>query len=208
MLRDKIYNSLADHFRENFWIYVVTLLFIFIGIVLGIYSVKYINSVHSNELLNYFNNFINHIGNNNIEYKTVFYQILKNNIPTIFIIWFLGMTLVGLPGILIIDILKGYTFGFTISFLINSNGIKGLWMVLLALVPQNIIYISCILVASVLAMDFSLNFVKERVNKTFGQGLGMRILYYSLSFIFITSVMFVGFFMETYVTPSIMKILF
>ncbi|BDR72738.1 stage II sporulation protein M [Clostridium tetani] len=208
MLRDKIYNSLADHFRENFWIYVVTLLFIFIGIVLGIYSVKYINSVHSNELLNYFNNFINHIGNNNIEYKIVFYQILKNNIPTIFIIWFLGMTLVGLPGILIIDILKGYTFGFTISFLINSNDIKGLWMVLLALIPQNIIYISCILVASVLAMDFSLNFVKERVNKTFGQGLGVRILYYSLSFIFIISVMFVGFFMETYVTPSIMKILF
>lgn len=208
MLRDKIYNSLADHFRENVWIYVVTLLFMFIGIVLGIYSVKYINSVHSNELLSYFNNFMNYIGNNNIEYKSVFYQILKNNIPTILIIWFLGMTLVGLPGILIMDILKGYTFGFTISFLINSNGIKGLWIVLLTLIPQNIIYISCILVASVLAMDFSLNFIKERMNKTFGKGLGVRILYYSLSFLFIVSIMFVGFFIETYLTPNIMKILF
>lgn len=208
MLRDKIYNSLADHFHDNFWIYVVTLLFVFIGIVLGIYSVKYINSVHSNELLSYFNNFINYIGNNNIEYKTVFYETVKNNIPTICIIWFLGMTLVGLPGILIIDILKGYTFGFAISFLIKSNGLKGLWMGLLVLVPQNIIYISCILIASVLAMDFSLNFIKERVNKTINQGLGVRLLYYSLSFIFIISLMFVGFFVESYVTPNVMKILF
>lgn len=208
MLRDKIYNSLADHFHDNFWIYVVTLLFVFIGIVLGIYSVKYINSVHSNELLSYFNNFIKYIGNNNIEYKTVFYETVKNNIPTICIIWFLGMTLVGLPGILIIDILKGYTFGFAISFLIKSNGLKGLWMGLLVLVPQNIIYISCVLIASVLAMDFSLNFIRERVNKTINQGLGMRLLYYSLSFIFIISLMFVGFFVESYITPNVMKILF
>lgn len=207
MFKNNLAGNFNEHFQSNFWLYIVSLLFIFTGMVLGIYSVKYIGNVYKNDLLSYINNFIDYLSNKDINYREVFFHTIKNNIPFIIIIWFLGMTMIGMPIILLIDLIKGYTLGFTISFMIGNVGIKGLFIALLGVMPQNIIYVPCILLSSVLAMNFSLSFIKEKMQKKFISGVWTRLLYYSLPFIFIGALMFMGFIIEAYATPNILKIL-
>lgn len=206
MSKKTLIGNFNEHIQDNFWLYIISLLCIFTGIVLGIYRVKYLGDTYKNDLLSYINSFMDYMKNKNVNYNTVLMTTIKNNIPFIAIIWFLGMTMIGIPIILIIDLIKGYTLGFTISIMINSIGTKGLWIAMLGVIPQNIVYVPCLLLSSVLAMGFSLNFLRERMGKRFSNGIWMRILSYSLSFLFIVVIMSLGFILEAYGTPNVLKI--
>lgn len=206
MLKKDFSVNFNEHIQNNFLLYIISLLCIFTGIVLGIYKVKYLGDTYKNELLSYINSFTDYLINKNIDYKNVLMATIKNNVPFIVLIWFLGMTMIGIPIILIVDIIKGYILGFAISIMINSIGTKGLWIALLGIIPQNVIYIPCLVLSSVLAMEFSINFLSERIGKRFTKGLGVRIFSYSVSFLFIIIVMSIGFIFEAYGTPNILKI--
>lgn len=198
--------NLGNHVQENFWLYVISLLCIFTGIVLGIYSVKYMANGDRSDLVNYLSNFSQNITQGNFKYNSILLDVIKNNIPFIIAIWFLGLTMVGIPIILLIDLVKGFTVGFTLSFMINGFGVKGIGVAALGVVPQNLIYIPCILIASVLSMEFSVNLLKEKMNKRYNGSLWVKLATYSFYFAVITIVMFLGFALETYGSPSLVKL--
>lgn len=193
------------HLEDNFWLYIISLLCVFTGIVLGIYAVKYMGSFDNENLLSYLSNFTENIAKINFKYKNMFVDILKNNFPLIITIWFLGLTMIGIPIILIIDVIKGFTIGFTVSFVIRSFGAKGIGIVLLGILPQNIIYIPCIMLSSVIAMEFSLNILRDRINRQWVGGIWIKIASYSIVFIMVFAVMCAGFLLETLVTPNLIK---
>lgn len=205
MSENKMVNIINKHIQNNFWLYIISLLCICTGIVLGIYSVRYMGSFEKSDLLSYLKNFNSSIGSGNINYKSIFIETIKSNISVLAAVWFLGLTMIGIPVILIIDIIKGFTIGFTISFIINGMGIKGMWFSLLGVLPQNIIYIPCMIFASVLAMEFSLTILKDKTNKQWVSNIWIRITSYSFSFILLLAVMFIGFCMEAYITPNMIK---
>jgi stage II sporulation protein M len=113
--------------------------------------------------------------------------------------------MVGLPIILIIDVMKGFTLGFALSFLIKVFGTKGISIALLGLLPQNIIYIACILFSSVIAMEFSLSFLKDKISNKWTTSIWMKLASYSFVFGAVFIVMCFGFLFETYITPNLVK---
>lgn len=205
MSENKILGVVNKHVQNNFWLYVVSLLCVCTGIVLGIYSVRYMGGFEKNDLLSYLNNFSTTINSQGVNYQSVFIETVKSNIPILAAVWFLGLTMIGIPVILIIDIIKGFTIGFTMSFVISGMGIKGMWFSLLGVLPQNIIYVPCIIFTSVLAMEFSLMIFKDRNNRQWTSSIWVKVTSYSLSFVLVSIVMFLGFFMETYITPNMIK---
>lgn len=207
MSENKVLSIINEHIQNNFWLYVISLLCICTGIVLGIYSVRYMGNFEKSDLLSYLKNFNSTISSGNINYKSIFIQTIKSNISILFTVWFLGLTMVGIPIILIIDIIKGFTIGFTISFVINGMGIKGIWFSLLGVLPQNIIYIPCVIFASVLAMEFSLMILKDKTSKHWSSSIWLRVTSYSFSFMLVITTMFLGFLMEVYVTPNMIKMI-
>lgn len=205
MSENKVLALINKHVQNNFWLYVVSLLCVCTGIVMGIYSVKYMGGFEKSDLLSYLKNFGTAINSGGINYKSIFIETAKSNIPILLIVWFLGLTMIGIPVILIIDIIKGFTIGFSISFIINGMGIKGMWFSLLGVLPQNIIYVPCIIFASVLAMEFSLTILRDKANRQWTSNIWVRVTSYSISFMIVTAFMFVGFFMESYITPNMIK---
>jgi stage II sporulation protein M len=199
--------NVNEHIQRNFWLYVISLLCILTGIVLGIYTVKYMGINEKGDLASYFTSFTQNILQEDFKYKDIFTDVLQNNISLIFAMWFLGLTMVGIPVILIIDVIKGFTLGFSISFVINGLGTKGLGVVLLGILPQNIIYIPCVLVASVIAMEFSLNILRDKINKQKLNSIWVKLTSYSFIFIIISILMCTGFLFETYITPSLVKLI-
>lgn len=196
--------KINEHFRENAGLYIFSLICIVIGIVVGIYAVKYMGSFQKTDLKSYLDNFRTSILANKIEYKSVFFEALRNNFIVIAAIWFLGLMIIGIPIILLIDFIKGFTFGFAISFLINEFGVKGSLMCLLGIIPQNIIYFPCLIIASVIAMEFSLVLIKD--NNKWIRSIWVRIASYTLRFVVIIAVMFLGFIIEAYVSPNLVKL--
>jgi stage II sporulation protein M len=199
--------DLNKHVQENFWLYVVSIFCIFTGIVLGIYTVKYMGANDKTDLLGYLTNFGDNLKLGNFKYNTIFMDVLKNNSILIIAIWFLGLTMVGIPVILILDIIKGFTIGFSISFIINGLGTKGIGVVMLGIMPQNIIYIPCILVFSVIAMEFSLGMLKDRFNRQRINSIWVKITSYSFIFIAVSVFMAIGFIFEAYLTPNLIKLI-
>lgn len=207
MKNNKTCEYFFRYLRKNLLLYVVSLLFVSIGIVIGMYAVKYMGDNEKRDLIEYFLKYTRNINSVNMNKKYIFLQALKSNIPFLFLIWFLGLSMVGLPFILIVDSVKGFTIGFVTSFVINSLGSKGILVNLLTIFPQNIIYITCIIVSSAVAMEFSLNLLKcNRLNNNMKNNLN-RVISYSTIFLIIFGVMIVGFFIEGYITSSMLKLL-
>jgi stage II sporulation protein M len=203
---NKFYGTIGRHFETNFWLYVVSLLCVSTGIVLGIYTVKYMSGAQKTDLLSYFTSFTTSIANSDVDKKYVLIQTIKNNFPMILALWLLGLTIVGIPIILIIDIVKGFTLGFSATFIIIGMGLKGFWMTLVGLIPQNIIYIPCFIIASVLGMELSMYKLKDKFNKGSKGFASSQNITYSITFIIILLVMTFGFIYEAYITPRALKV--
>ncbi|MDD3224917.1 MAG: stage II sporulation protein M [Clostridium sp.] len=202
---ESIKEECIRHFQGNLWLYLFSSICLCTGIVLGVYTVKYMSSFDKSDLISYMTSFTSSGNFKNINYEVVFLEVLKTNIPQLIIIWFLGLTMIGIPIILVMDIIKGFTLGFTVTFFINGMGMKGIWLSLFSVIPQNIIYIPCVIISSVIAMEFSFMLIKDNSNKNWTKNISSKILSYSLIFIGITAVMFIGFVFETYVTPFIIR---
>ena len=54
MRKIKAKNNVSRHFQESMWLYVITLVCLFTGTVLGIYTVKYMGDMERQDLINYF----------------------------------------------------------------------------------------------------------------------------------------------------------
>jgi len=81
----------------------------------------------------------------------------------VLLILVLGLSVVGLPLILIIDFLKGVIIGFTIGYLVGQFSWKGLFLAVVSIVPHNLIVIPVILVSSVAAISFSLYLIRSLI---------------------------------------------
>ncbi|MGH4120014.1 stage II sporulation protein M [Clostridium sp.] len=205
MSSNTLFCNIHKHIQRNFWLYMISILCVFTGIILGIYSVKYMGDYERSDLLNYLVNFTDSSNTGGISYKLIFTQSIKNNLPVIIFLWFLGLTIVGLPVILIIDVLKGFTVGFTFSFMISGISKNGIGVAILGILPQNLIYIPCIIFASVVSMEFSIMLLKNKFSKQWTSSISSKIIYYSVIFILILILLFIGIIIESYIAPYFVR---
>lgn len=208
MKHKMMFGNLKDHIHKNLMLYMFTLLFLCIGIVIGMYTVKYMDKTDKNNLIEFLIGVTKKINSKSIDNKYIFLQAVKNNMIFILAIWFLGLTMLGTPIIFLTDLIKGFTIGFSSSLVINGLGPKGILLNLLIIFPQNIIYIPIIVVLSVIACEFSLKMLKNTSHSLMNKGNNFKqVAQYCTLFLFITSFMLIGFILEGYLSPSMIKII-
>lgn len=195
--------GILHHINHNIFLYLLCLIFLCTGIVLGFYNVKYMPSADKSSIVRWFESSLNILKSENIPRIDILLSSILNYVPFVLILWFLGMTIVGIPVILGLNMLKGYALGFSFYFIINNFGVKGIWVGIGSILLQNIIFIPCIMILSVHAMEFSINILKNRLHN----GILVEVISYSLKFIVIFIIMFLGFFIEAYIAPNIFNYL-
>ncbi|GFR34284.1 stage II sporulation protein M [Thermobrachium celere] len=200
-----INSSIMKHVKDNVWLYFFVILFFAIGLSVGAFTSKALDTDSKQNILIFMNNFFHTIGNENVESKAVFVRAFKNNIQFIIIIWLLCLTYIGVPIVFLVDLFRGFILGFTISFCIQSMGLKGLLFLIIAVVPQNIIYVPCIIVASALAVDYGLSIFKRNVNKVYYHKNNTNLINLSLILAIIFLIMTVASMYEAFVVPTIIK---
>lgn len=190
--------------KENKFFYLMVFIFFCVGIALGTYIVKYMNANDVNDLTSYFSTFTESIVKESVNTKLLLLNVLKKNLILITIIIALSFTIFGTPAILLVDLVKGFTLGYTFSFLISTFEGKGLWLALASIIPQNIIYIPCFIALSIIGIEFSSTKLKEKffnkgkVNTIVERELILKIGVFACVFI-------IGTFIEAYICPNIIK---
>lgn len=200
----KLNEVLSKNIKENIGVYFTVTLFFAIGISVGAFTVKALDVNQKQELLTYLNKFFQILNNQAINKNAIFYQSIKSNFQTIFFIWFLGVTVIGIPFILIITSFRGFIVGFTISFLIQGMGWKGFILTLAAVLPQNIFFIPCLLIVSAISLCFSIQVFKTKIKKRFINSIRSNIFSYTTTMLIMFGVMILGSIIESYLSPLIL----
>ncbi|MCT4594683.1 MAG: stage II sporulation protein M [Anaeromicrobium sp.] len=202
-------NLIYSHIETNTGIYFLVILFFVVGVSGGAFTVKALGDVQRQELMNYMKNFFYVLDNNKIEGSMVLKQSIMNNFQTIILMWLLGITIIGIPFILIIVLIRGLVVGFTISFIIRELGIRGIAFSAVSILPQNLIIIPSIIIVAVLGISFGKTFVQNKFLKYNHNKYSplKKIIAYSSLVCFIFFLTLFGCIIEAYVSPVLMGLL-
>lgn len=117
----------------------------------------------------------------------------------------LGLTIIGLPIVWMLTFIKGLVIGFSVGFVVNQLGFNGLVIATLSIAPHNIIVIPVYLIASSLAMLFSLILVHKLFVRTVTQSINRPFIQYvSVFFILFLLVAFSSV-IETFFSNELFK---
>lgn len=188
-------------------IYFLVCMFFIIGISSGAFTVRAISDTQKYQLISYMKSFFQVLNNKPINELAVLKQSLANNLQTSILIWLLGITVIGIPFILLLIAVRGFIIGFTVGFLAEQLGIKGIFFSMIAILPQNILIVPSILGIAVIGISFSMMVIKNKFNKTHSSSHGTlrQFLLYTTIIVGILLIIILGCIIEAYVTPVFMK---
>ena len=131
--KSEILNIIKEEIISNYKSYILVIILFSVGLFLG---VLFINQTENQEnVIKYINTYIDEIKIS--ESNSTIVQLktdIKNNIFLVFILWFAGTTIVGIPIVFGIIIARGFCLGYTISVCVSILGIgKGILFTLLSL---------------------------------------------------------------------------
>ncbi|RKD34552.1 stage II sporulation protein M [Thermohalobacter berrensis] len=199
---------LYNHFKNRILLYFIVLICLMVGISAGAITIKVLDANQKKELISFLDSFFKILNEDN---KINSYLLLKhsltNNLQTILSIWLLGITIIGLPVLFAIVILRGFIIGFTVGFLTSEIGIKGILFVICAILPQNIFIIPGLVIISVISVNFSKLVISKKIKKARRYNLGKELIYHTLAIIAFSLLIIIGSLVEAYITPVFMKLI-
>ncbi|MDD2574490.1 MAG: stage II sporulation protein M [Bacillota bacterium] len=197
--------AVEKQIRNNLPLYFFVLVFFVAGIAAGAFTVDALSSMQKEELVSYFQSFFSILDKEPVQSATVFKQSFLNNSQFVLIIWVLGITVIGIPLILMVIGIKGFIIGFSVSFLVEGMGLRGLLFALAAVLPQNLLIVPGILVAGVLGLSFSISMLRRKKSKT-KKSFSSELTVYSFNILLALLILFVGSLIEGYITPVFIKL--
>lgn len=166
---------------------------------------KALTDFQNKELIVYLKNFFSIVDSKAINNLAILKQSLLNNFQTGIIIWILGVTVIGIPLILLIIGLRGFIIGFTVGFFVKQMGFKGVIFSLVSILPQNILIVPCTVFIGVLGISFSLMLIKNKTRKNTRYSIVNQFFLYSTIIAMIHIIIVVGCLIEAYISPFFIK---
>jgi stage II sporulation protein M len=206
-MKKKMYQNVAAiHFREHSSIYLFVIVLFFMGVIFGAIVVNSLSFTQKEDLFYYLSQFFGQVSTEEVASSNdLFKQSLLHNAKYIGLIWLLGISIIGLPVILIMLFIKGMVVGFTVGFLVNQMGWDGFLLSFVSILPQNLLIIPVFIIAATLAVAFSLKMIQKQFMKRMGDPMlplfGRYVATFALALIFITAAAGV----EAFISPPLMK---
>jgi len=195
--------GIKGHLSNNFILYLFTILFLIMGIIFGAIGVKALTPQQLSSLNQYIDTGLETAGKQ-IDYQSTAKHAIWRNSKTIMKVWFLGLTVIGLPLILVIIFTRGFVLGFTVGFLLENKAWQGLGIILLTIFPQNLLHLPSLILAGTSAIGFSLYLINGK--KYESRPISHYFLKYSFIMLILTLVMVLAGLIEGYVTPLATKV--
>lgn len=182
----------------------VKLLFIsIVSILFGIFYMAIVSKQNKESVEESLKLFFQSI--NKLNYQKAIVNCLCSNIFYLLAVWLLGISIIGIPFIILILMLKSFILGFSISSILYFYKLKGILIALIYIIPL-VLNLLTILFLGYYAIIFSKNlirllFLKKEIRFKNIMRRYSKILLFCLGMMMISSMI------EIYVVPSLLKLL-
>lgn len=195
-------NIIVSHIMNNLREYFITITIILIGILLGIVYINNISDISFESISKYIISIIDTIKNDNISSSIVALKTsIINNLSLSLLIWIFGSTIIGIVIVYFIIAFKGFSFGYTISSIISTLGIKkGLIFIGSGMFLQNLIAIPCFIVLGVSATKLCYTIIKNK-NEV---NLKTELMHHTIFSFFIFILLIFSSIVEVYISQKLL----
>jgi stage II sporulation protein M len=169
------------------------------GVIIGDYKVTGLTGGVKSHLLSLIDDYLKGGINADLDKQVILFNSFINQAKSIIAVWFLGLTVIGMPIILGIVFYKGFSLGFTIAFLVQEKAVSGVLISILSILPQNLVYIPLVIIWSVVGINFSVYIARGRAGSAVS--LGGALISYTLLMIVFLLIVLAGAFIEAYLSP-------
>lgn len=163
--------------REQKATVVLVMLFFLLGIAAGIIVLWYLPQEEITSLSKYLDGLWKALSEDPPQRSVLVGETVWRNLKLALAFWFLGLTVVGLPLVVLLIFWRGFVLGFTTGFLIAHRSWLGIVVVLLGIIPHNLLYVPALLLGGIFSLAFSLQLIRGRPLAT--SALLHRILQYT-----------------------------
>ena len=203
----KIINYLKEELKKEKNLIILILAIFIIGLVVGSLFVNFITKDDKTLLINQVETYFSSV--KSLDKKVfginAFTPNLINNELQIFLIFALGLSILGIPVVILIMFFKGFMLGVTLYTFILKYQLLGVLSSLLYIFPCFIIYIIIYTLISFFAVSTSLKFLKAIIKKdnlSFKKFLGK----YLLCFLICLVLIIINTLLDAFLTPILLKL--
>ena len=184
-------------------IYLFFISIILISIIFGFFFYFIISDSNKELVINTQKDFF--INLNNIKYLSSFLNSIFSNFIYIFLIFILGLSVVGILFIFGILIFKSFILGFSVSSLIGTFGFKGIIISFLYLFPHQVLFLIILLLMSYYGCSFSIKLFKHIFRRSIINFRMLKDKYIKILLICLGSSLICSIY-EVFLMPYILKI--
>ncbi|MFT4413259.1 stage II sporulation protein M [Fredinandcohnia humi] len=198
--------AIANHLREHSSIYLFISVLFLMGVIFGAIVVNSLNFSQKEDLFYYLNRFFGEVSEGKYANATeMFKQSYFHNLKYVGLMWVLGISIIGLPIILILLFLKGVVVGFTVGFLVNQMDWSGFLLSFVSVLPQNLIIIPTFIIVGTVAVSFSLKMIRQQFMKRMNEPVLHLLTRYSILMAVVSIVLLTASAVEAFASPVLMK---
>lgn len=206
MRKQTLQDKMILHIKSNSTVYIFVVVLLLMGVIFGAVVVNSLHASQKEDLMFYLNQFFGEVSKEKIgDPATIWKESFFSHLTYIGLIWLLGISIIGLPIILVLLFLKGVVVGFTVGFLVDQMGVKGFLLSFVAVLPQNIIVIPVYIAVSAISISFCVQLIRQLFVKKRADSILPQLFRYSLAFIVVGIFLIVASFIEGYASPYLMK---
>ena len=199
-------NNIKSILLPNKKINIFVIVILFLGIVLGAIFANLISLNDKNLVIDKIQLFISNINTNSFKRLILLKTSLSINFTYIFIIWLLGMSIIGIIFNIFLLFIKGFIFSFTATSFILGYGYKGIMLSFLYLVFGQLLNIIVIMVLAVYSISFSCNLLKI-IFKNNNNSMHKYLKNYILILLFMIIISIISSLSESFLLPALIKLI-
>lgn len=197
---------ISYYFLKNISLFVFITIIFASGVIIGSFSINLVQDNDKYELGVYIETFLKQFeARTTLTKSSVVKQSILGNLKVVVLAYVLGLSVIGIPFLLLVIFIRGFVLGFTVGFFIDELLYKGMLLTLISVFPQNLIIVPCIIVSSVAAVSFSGALIK---NRTSGRksNLANRFFKFSAIILMMVFAVVLAALIEAYVTPFLIHL--
>ena len=191
---------IKEYLRERVFLIALILILFLMGIIFGVLAVKVLEQDQQRDLVNYIDQGLH----GQIYQQNSFYvrQTITANVQTVFFLFFMGISVIGVPLALLLIFTRGFILGFSTSFLLETMGFKGVLLVITGILPHNLLIIPALFLMVIAIIDCAAALTKIRFTKQ-QVAIGPELVRCAVLTFVVLLIMILGGLVQGYVTPLI-----
>ena len=203
---NKLFKIILKDVKHNKSVYISLIAVVIIGLIFGSLFITILSHDDKTLLTSEISTYFNMIKDNKYNMNAYLFSNLKN-ILYAFILWILGISVIGLPIIICMLFYKTFTLAFTVTSLIYHFKIEGMLISFIYIFPHLIINLIIYFILTYYSFNMSLKIIRVIFNK---EDFSVKRHFKKYAFILAISIVMlvITASYEAYIMPYIIKLIY